>query len=318
MESANLISCPTLSNVEMTPLSLFVLFYKKLRHYAPTVQWSASLDKTSDDNIIEKYFRLKKEMDDTVMQNSTRESNDQKDVMQIKRCEQKTYKNNTHMVGAFEVLQSFRKDKVLCDIRIETDDGMIIFGHKVVLMSVCTYFREIITGFNESHIDHINVSELDSTVLQLLINYIYTGEIIITEGNVKVLLTAANLLQLDYVKNVCAEFLQTQLDASNCLGIKAFAELYDCMELLKCSKKYIKNQFLEVVNNDEFLSSTSVEVIKLISCNDIFVPLEEKITVFLYLRGCYPCICCLRLTHTRYSKMSFTSFNSVLLVLILD
>ncbi|KAF0769197.1 Uncharacterized protein FWK35_00010559, partial [Aphis craccivora] len=36
------------------------------------------------------------------------------------------------------------------------------------------------------------------------------------------------------------------------------------------------------------------------------------------VRGRNPSICCLRLTHTRYSKISFTNFNSVLLVLILD
>jgi len=62
----------------------------------------------------------------------------------------------------------------------------------------------------------------------------------------KVLLAAANLLQLDYVKNVCAQFLQTQLDASNCLGIKAFADSYDCMELSTSSRTYIKNRFLYV------------------------------------------------------------------------
>jgi len=66
------------------------------------------------------------------------------------------------------------------------DDGTIIFEHKVVLISVSTYFCKIFTGSNERNIDHINVRELDSTVLQLLINYNYTGEIIITEGNVKV------------------------------------------------------------------------------------------------------------------------------------
>ncbi|XP_050053371.1 ring canal kelch homolog [Aphis gossypii] len=223
------------------------------------------------------YFHKKKEMDDTVMENSTCESNDQKEIMTFKRCEQKTYKNSSHMVGVFEVLQSLRKDKVLCDIRIETDDGTIIFGHKVVFISVSTYFSEIFIDFNESNIDHINIRELDSNILQLLINYIYTGEIIITKGYVKVLLAAANLLQIDYVKNVCSEFLQIQLDASNCLSIKAFADLYDCMELSTSSQTYIKNRFLEVVNYDEFLSLTSVEVIKLISCNDIIVPLEEKV-----------------------------------------
>jgi len=62
----------------------------------------------------------------------------------------------------------------------------------------------------------------------------------------KVLLPAANFLQLDYVKNVCVEFLKTQLDASNCLGIKAFADLNDCMELSKSSQTYIKDKFLYV------------------------------------------------------------------------
>ncbi|KAF0717705.1 kelch-like protein 20 isoform X1 [Aphis craccivora] len=143
-------------------------------------------------------------------------------------CEQKTYKNSSHIVGVFEALQSLLKDKVLCDIRIETDDGTIIFGHKVVLISV--------------------------------------------------LLAAANLLQIDYVKNVCSEFLQTQLDASNCLRIKAFADLYDCMELSKSSQTYIKKSvFVQVVNYMSFCLLTSVEVIKLISCNDVFVPLEEKV-----------------------------------------
>jgi len=74
----------------------------------------------------------------------------------------------------------------LCDIRIETDDGTIIFGHKIVLISASTYFCEHFTGFNESNIDHIIIRELDSNALQLLMNYIYTGEIIITEVNVKV------------------------------------------------------------------------------------------------------------------------------------
>jgi len=60
----------------------------------------------------------------------------------------------------------------------------------------------------------------------------------------KVLLPAANILQLDCVSAACAEFLQKQLDASNCLGIRVFAALHNCMELLSSSEKLIKKQFL--------------------------------------------------------------------------
>jgi len=58
------------------------------------------------------------------------------------------------------------------------------------------------------------------------------------------LLPAGNLLQLDFVNNACAEFLQKQLDASNCLGIRAFADLHNCTELLSSSEALIKKQFL--------------------------------------------------------------------------
>lgn len=75
---------------------------------------------------------------------------------------------------------------MLCDIRIKTNDGTIVFGHKVVLVSASPYFRAMFTGFEESNKDFILITELDSSVLQLLVNYIYTGEILVTEENVQV------------------------------------------------------------------------------------------------------------------------------------
>lgn len=131
----------------------------------------------------------------------------------------------------------------------------------------------------------------------------------------KDLLSAANLLQLDYVRDACADFLKTQLDPSNCLGINKFADVHNCLELLNISKAYIKKQFVydlqnltlwfcqkivyifiiisrEVVQFDEFLSLSSEDVIKLISCDDLFVPFEEKVSkqkliivIFQYCRS---------------------------------
>ncbi|XP_016661239.1 ring canal kelch homolog isoform X2 [Acyrthosiphon pisum] len=99
----------------------------------------------------------------------------------------------------------------------------------------------------------------------------------VTKENVQGLLPAANLLQLDFVNGVCIEFLQKQLNASNCLGIRAFARLHNCTELVSSSETFIKKQFLEVVNSDEFLSLSSDDVVKIISFNDLAVPYEEKV-----------------------------------------
>lgn len=60
----------------------------------------------------------------------------------------------------------------------------------------------------------------------------------------KFVLVAADLLQLYYVEQVCVEFLQKQLDPSNCLGIKEFADLYNFKKLLSNCEAFIKKQFL--------------------------------------------------------------------------
>lgn len=54
---------------------------------------------------------------------------------------------------------------------------------------------------------------------------------------------------MDYVKYVCAEFLYKQLNPSNCLGIKAFADLHNSVELLSSCEAYIKKQFLYDIYN---------------------------------------------------------------------
>ncbi|XP_060849312.1 ring canal kelch homolog isoform X2 [Rhopalosiphum padi] len=202
----------------------------------------------------------------------------QKLVLKSNKCEPEHFKNSSHKDRVFEVLQSSRnQDDNFCDIKLLTDDGTIVFGHKSILASATPYFKAMFSSFAESNKDLVIIRKLDSTILQLLIDYIYTGEIMITQEIVQVVLPAADLFQLDYVKQVCIDFLQKQLDPSNCLSIKAFADLHNCIELLSSCEAHIKKQFLKVVEHDEFLSLSSGKVIKLISCNDINVPFEEKV-----------------------------------------
>ena len=42
------------------------------------------------------------------------------------------------------------------------------------------------SNFDESNKDIVNIRELDSTILLLLVDYIYTGEIMVTKENVQV------------------------------------------------------------------------------------------------------------------------------------
>ncbi|XP_016659573.1 kelch-like protein 2 [Acyrthosiphon pisum] len=132
-----------------------------------------------------------------------------KQIPESSRCEPAKYEyKKSSYVEIYDVLQSLRKDEILCDIKLETDDGGVIFGHKVVFASASPYFHAMFTNFSEKNQDLVVIKELDSSALHILIDFIYSGKIIITESHVQVLLLpAANLLQLEEVKEACCNFL---------------------------------------------------------------------------------------------------------------
>ena len=55
-------------------------------------------------------------------------------------------------------------------------------------------------------------------------------------------------IQIQPIKEACCNYLKSQLSASNCLGIKTFAEFHNCADLCKAAVKYADEQFTEVNN----------------------------------------------------------------------
>ncbi|KAL6439278.1 hypothetical protein ACFW04_003868 [Cataglyphis niger] len=133
------------------------------------------------------------------------------------------------------------------------------------------------TSFEERDQERITLQGVDYSALELLVEYVYSAEVHVTEENVQVLLPAANLLQLTDVRDACCDFLQAQLHPSNCLGIRAFADLHGCLELLTHADSYIEQHFSEVVDAEEFLTLAADQVAKLICSDRLMVPSEEKV-----------------------------------------
>lgn len=63
----------------------------------------------------------------------------------------------------------------------------------------------------------------------------------------------ACLLQLVEIQDICCEFLKRQLDPSNCLGIRAFADTHSCRELLRIADKFTQHNFQDVSGFFNFL-----------------------------------------------------------------
>ncbi|XP_010842776.1 kelch-like protein 3 isoform X7 [Bos indicus] len=185
--------------------------------------------------------------------------------------------NPAHMGKAFKVMNELRSKQLLCDVMIVAED-VEIEAHRVVLAACSPYFCAMFTGdMSESKAKKIEIKDVDGQTLSKLIDYIYTAEIEVTEENVQVLLPAASLLQLMDVRQNCCDFLQSQLHPTNCLGIRAFADVHTCTDLLQQANAYAEQHFPEVMLGEEFLSLSLDQVCSLISSDKLTVSSEEKV-----------------------------------------
>ncbi|KAI1231538.1 hypothetical protein IHE44_0007991 [Lamprotornis superbus] len=152
---------------------------------------------------------------------------------------------------------------------------------------------------SESRQTHVTLHDIDPQALEQLVQYAYTAEIVVGEGNVQTLLPAASLLQLNGVRDACCKFLLSQLDPSNCLGIRGFADTHSCSDLLKSAHKYVLQHFVEVSKTEEFMllplkqvrprwqcgvhtnlqcpPHPTLQVLDLISSDSLNVPSEEEV-----------------------------------------
>lgn len=77
---------------------------------------------------------------------------------------------------------------MLCDVTLVADN-VEIPAHKMVLAACSPYFYAMFTSFEESKQDRITLQGVDSYALQILVDYVYSSEVHVTEENVQVSFT---------------------------------------------------------------------------------------------------------------------------------
>lgn len=191
----------------------------------------------------------------------------------------------------FHNLTGLRRNDELCDVVLEacghshsggaeseSVPSTVIAAHKVVLAASCPYFRAMFTSnMVESSKDRIVIMDIDGATLALLVDYMYSGRLDISETNVQCMLRTATILQLTCVRDACSRFLLEQLDATNCLGIASFAQTHNCTQLAHAAQMFTHQHFRLLIESEELLSMDEASFIDLISDDRLTTEGEETV-----------------------------------------
>ncbi|XP_029657476.1 kelch-like protein 20 [Octopus sinensis] len=128
-------------------------------------------------------------------------------------------------------------------------------------------------GMVESTSDEIHIQNVDSRIMQLIVDYAYTGEILISSQNVERLLAASVLLQVQAVTVSCCTFLGNKMTPLNCMAIARFATTHaspECQALWEKAVEYSFTRFSEVSKSDDFLQLPEEELVQILTNERLF------------------------------------------------
>ncbi|KPM04163.1 kelch-like protein 1 [Sarcoptes scabiei] len=205
---------------------------------------------------------------------STKKNSETCPTNHLKRLE---YTSDKHSKFLLDSLSILRRRNELCDIILIVGHKKI-YAHRVVLAAYSPYFLAMFTGeLAESRQTEVVIRDIDEQAMESLIDFAYSSQIVIEESNVQTLLPAACLLQMIEIQEVCCQFLRRELDPSNCLGIRSFADTHACQDLLHYADKFTQEYFQEVIENEEFLLLPVNQLIDIISADELNITSEEQV-----------------------------------------
>lgn len=178
---------------------------------------------------------------------------------------------------SMKMMHMMRSHHMLTDMVLEVGNELFPV-HKVVLAAASPYFKAMFTGgLKECEMNRVKLQGICATVMGKLLDFMYTGQIRITELTVCQVLPAATMLQVTYVIEACCIFLERQLDPSNAIGIANFAEQHGCKELQQKANQFIEQHFTQVCQEEEFLQLTAMQLVELIRKDGLNVQEERDV-----------------------------------------
>ncbi|CAH1791048.1 unnamed protein product, partial [Owenia fusiformis] len=182
-----------------------------------------------------------------------------------------------HQLSLLASLKDMYDTNTLTDVCIAVEQHKFEC-HRNVLAGSSPYFKAMFTNdLQERYKQTIEIFDIDSTSMELIINFAYTGNVEITMTNAQSLMAASSLFQMTSIVNACAKYMETQLDVSNCIPMHYLAAIHNCNELASKAKEHIEKNFNEVTECEEFLQLSVEKLSEIISSSDLNVDSEEII-----------------------------------------
>jgi speckle-type POZ protein len=117
------------------------------------------------------------------------------------------------------------EEEILCDLKIQTNDGVTLNAHKAILIARSPVFLKILTSnMKEAATNIVKVDDFDSKMMRKLLRFIYYGEVQDLAKIAKDLIYAAEKYEVNQLKEKCIEELVKNVSEENVIETLIIAD----------------------------------------------------------------------------------------------
>ena len=184
-----------------------------------------------------------------------------------------------HRDQLFERLDALRRKETFCDVTVAVK-GKEFKAYKVVLAAASPFFLSLLeSDMRERNWQRIEIKleEATASVMEDVLQYIYTGNVTVTEESCHKLIATAEYLLLPGLKTLASVFLKGKLTVENCVFNYYYADKYHCEDLKRACRTEIHSNFTAVMETEDFLNLDIKQVLEWVSSDDVTVSSEEEV-----------------------------------------
>ncbi|VUZ39228.1 unnamed protein product, partial [Hymenolepis diminuta] len=160
-----------------------------------------------------------------------------------------------------ESLIHIRDQGDLLDLRIVTQEGIVLRAHRLVLL---TRFPVLLNKLRGEGSITLELKRFSRDIVEAIINYAYSGRLLITSENVLRLFLMGHNLGSQRIISWCIEYLKTRLSLDNILGVWSVANSTENEELIGLCLPTVTTNFTELYQRRDFLAKTTSGSLKLL------------------------------------------------------
>ncbi|XP_078285833.1 calicin-like [Rhinoraja longicauda] len=190
------------------------------------------------------------------------------------------FDDHKHSAFILQALNAQRQKKECCDVVINVGSHSFS-AHQNILTAVSPYVKDLIYSCNIQPSDELSVTididYMSPVSVEQLLEYFYTGKIIIADKNVEDLLKGAKYFMIKRLKSHCVEYLEVVLDKQNYMYTLMLAETYDLPDLAATVYIYLKEQFFDLSETKEFVECPCHILLRLVKDEDLHTADEDQV-----------------------------------------